>query len=630
MEEPPMAQRLVPPSIATPVPAGAPAPAVDRPKVAPSERPAPVKGPPVVAARFRPAPPLGAGYDHSDRLLHAFQARLTSGISPASVTQAWLDWLVHLGNAPGRRAALGERAAMMALRLGLHAVRAAAERAGEPPFAPSPGDARFSAPGWAQWPFNLYAQGFLATEAWWSEAMCGVRGVTAVHERQVAFMAKQLLDRWSPSNFPLTNPEVVERTARESGMNLVRGLGYMIEDAERALTGQRPAGTEAFQVGRNLALTPGRIVFRNELIELIQYAPQTPTVRPEPVLVIPAWIMKYYILDLAPGKSLVEYLVRNGHTVFMISWKNPGPEDRDLSLDDYRQQGVMAALDVVRAILPERQVHACGYCLGGTILTIAAAAMARDGDERLATVTLLAAQTDFTEAGELMLFIDESELAWLEDMMWDQGYLDTVQMAGAFRLLRSNDLVWSRIVRQYLLGERDSINELMAWNADGTRMPARMHSEYLHALFLENRLSRGRYAVGGRPVAITDIRPPIFAVGTETDHIAPWHSVYKIRLLADTEVTFALTNGGHNAGIVAEPGHPRRAYRIMTMAADDRYVPPESWPAIAEQRPGSWWPAWEAWLAAHSGALVSPPPMGAPEAGLPPLGPAPGSYVLQA
>lgn len=553
---------------------------------------------------------------------------MVGGISPASMALAWLDWFVHLANAPGKRAALAERVIAGALRLGLHAARAAAGRPAEPPFAPAPGDGRFAGPGWAQWPFALYAQGFLAAEAWWGEAVRGLRGVGAAHERQVAFMTKQLLDLAAPSNFPSTNPEVIDRTAREGGMNLVRGLGYLAEDLERSLTGQRPAGTEAFEVGRNLALTPGRVVFRNELMELIQYEPETAQVRPEPVLIVPAWIMKYYILDLAPGMSLVEHLVLNGHTVFMVSWKNPREEDRDLALDDYRRRGVMAALDAVGAIVPGRRIHACGYCLGGTILTIAAAAMARDGDDRLATLTLLAAQTDFTEAGELMLFIGESEIAWLEDLMWDQGYLDTNQMAGAFRLLRSNDLVWSRLVRQYLLGEREELNELMAWNADGTRMPARMHGDYLRALFLENRLSRGRYAVNGRAVAITDIRVPIFAVGTETDHIAPWQSVYKVRLLADTEVTFVLTNGGHNAGIVARPGHPRRSYRIMTIPADDRYVAPESWPPLVEPQPGSWWPAWQAWLVGHGGAPVPPPPMGAPAAGYPPLCPAPGTYVL--
>ena len=472
-------------------------------------------------------------------------------------------------------------------------------------------------------------KGFLAAEAWWDQATTGLPGVSGQHERQMRFLARNALDRLAPSNCPLTNPDVLERTLAQGGQNLVRGFQLLAEDLERRAAGEGPAGSEAFAVGRNMALSPGRVVLRNDLIELIQYAPTTDTVHPEPVLIVPAWIMKYYILDLEPGNSLIEFLVARGHTVYCISWRNPGAGDAALGLDDYRRQGVLAALDAIETIQPELPVHALGYCLGGTILAIAAAAMARDGDNRLASLTLLAAQTDFSEAGELMLFIDEGQIAYLEDMMWEQGYLDTEQMAGAFRLLRSNDLVWSRVIRQYLLGEREPMTALMAWNADGTRMPARMHSEYLRSLFLENRLSRGRYAVEGRAVALTDIRVPIFAVGTEKDHIAPWQSVYKIRLLTDVPVTMALTNGGHNAGIVSRPDHPRRHYRLATMPADANYQPPEQWYAATTPEEGSWWLAYADWLAEHSGARAAPPEMGAPKQGLPPLDPAPGRYVLQ-
>lgn len=370
------------------------------------------------------------------------------------------------------------------------------------------------------------------------------------------------------------------------------------------------------------------MIYQNHLIELIQYAPSTEQVYAEPVLIVPAWIMKYYILDLSPHNSLVKYLVDQGHTVFTVSWKNPTAEDRELSMDDYRRLGVMAALDAISVIIPERKIHTVGYCLGGTLLSIAAATMARNGDDRLKSMTLLAAQTDFTEAGELMLFINEGQVTYLEDMMWEQGYLDTKQVAGAFQLLRSNDLIWSRLVHDYLLGKRHTMNDLMAWNADATRMPYRMHGEYLRRLFLDNDLAEGRYEVEGRPITISDIRAPIFAVGTVKDHVTPWRSVYKIHLLADTdEVTFLLTSGGHNAGIVSEPGHSRRSYQTTSRKEEDKYVDPDTWLAATPKQGGSWWPVWQKWLAQRSSEQVAPPAMGAPEQGYTALYDAPGTYL---
>jgi polyhydroxyalkanoate synthase len=324
----------------------------------------------------------------------------------------------------------------------------------------------------------------------------------------------------------------------------------------------------------------------------------------------------------------VRYLVENGYTVFMISWRNPTADDRDLGMEDYRRLGIEDALDAIETIVPDRPVHALGYCLGGTLLSIAAAAEARDRRARLKSMTLLAAQTDFTEAGELTLFVNESQLSFLEDVMWQQGYLGTEQMSATFQLLHSTDLIWSRVLKQYLMGERDPMIDLMAWNADGTRLPYRMHSEYLRKLFLENDLAEGHYEVDGRPIALTDIRVPIFSVGTETDHVAPWRSVYKIHLLTDTDVTFVLTSGGHNAGIVSEPGHPHRHYRMMTRTATQSYLDPDRWMRDADETEGSWWPAWTAWLDDHSTEMVAPPPMGNSEKGYEPLEDAPGTYVL--
>jgi polyhydroxyalkanoate synthase len=283
----------------------------------------------------------------------------------------------------------------------------------------------------------------------------------------------------------------------------------------------------------------------------------------------------------------------------------------------------------VTRIVPQRKVHADGYCLGGTLLAIGAAVMARDGDERLATTTYFAAQVDFTEAGELTLFINESQLTFLEDTMWEQGFLDSRQMAGAFQLLRSNDLFWSRLVREYLMGERAPMTDLLAWNADATRMPFRMHTEYLRRLFLDNDLAEGRYAAAGAPVALADLKLPTFAVGTETDHVAPWTSVYKLHLLTNAPLTFVLTSGGHNAGIVSPPGHPNRRYRIASQGADDRFEAPDAWAARAPVHEGSWWPEWTAWLAAHSGRPVAPPRLARTTSAGTPLPDAPGTYVLE-
>jgi polyhydroxyalkanoate synthase len=582
-----------------------------------------------------PRPEMRTGRDTEqlqavDRLLRAAMGRVTNGVSPWSIGAAVADWGFHLATSPGRQATLAADAARGAMKLGLYAARAAAGQQPAPVAEPSPDDRRFWGTDWDVFPYDVFEQGFYMVEDWWRAAAFGGRGTSRPHERQAWFLMRQFLDMVSPANVPWLNPEILRRTATEGGQNLVRGFGYWLDDLDRLINDRPPAGTEEYVVGGNVAVTPGRVVFRNDLMELIQYEPATPQVGAEPVLIVPAWIMKYYILDLSPQNSLVRYLVGQGHTVFMISWKNPTAADRDVGIDAYRREGVMAALDAVSAIVPGRRVHACGYCLGGTILAIAAATMARDADERLASLTLLAAQTDFTEAGDLMLFIDESQVTLLEDVMWEQGYLDTGQMAGAFYALRSNDLVWSKIVTNYVMGDRDVPNDLMAWNADQTRMPYLMHAQYLRGLFLENRLSAGRYAVDGRVIHLGDIRVPIFAVGTTSDHIAPWRSVYKVALFTDTPVTFVLTRGGHNAGIVSEPGHPRRSYRIMTRVPDEPYLDPDSWASLAEEKDGSWWVDWNAWLGRHGSADPVPPPaLGAAARGFPPREAAPGTYVFQ-
>jgi polyhydroxyalkanoate synthase subunit PhaC len=567
--------------------------------------------------------------DVIDRSLNATAARFTAGLSPAALAEAWCDWVVHLVTAPGTRVRLFEKAVKKTARLALYSWAEALPRGSAHCIEPLPQDRRFDGDAWRRWPYNIIYQSFLLQQQWWYNATTDVRGVSKQHERMVEFAARQILDTVSPSNFLLTNPELLEHSVRGGGLNLARGAQNFLEDWERLISGKKPVGAEQFEVGRSVAVTPGKVVYRNRLIELIQYAPATDEVRPEPVLIVPAWIMKYYILDLSSQNSLVKYLTEHGFTVFMISWKNPGPEDRDLGMDDYRSLGIMAALDAISSIVPKHPVHAVGYCLGGTLLAIAAAAMARDGDQRIGSLTLLAAQTDFTEAGELMLFINDSELAFLEDMMWEQGFLDSTQMAGSFQLLNSNDLIWSRMTREYLMGERAPMIDLMAWNADATRMPYRMHSEYLRHLFLDNDLAEGRFRVHGQPVALNDIDVPIFAVGTVRDHVAPWRSVHKIHLFTDSELTFLLTSGGHNGGIVAESGRGHRTYQVMTRTSADRYSDPDAWVMAAPRKEGSWWPEWVAWLEKRSGAYVPLPTIGDVMNGYAALCDAPGTYVLQ-
>jgi len=553
-----------------------------------------------------------------DVLVHAAEARATFGLSPVALVLAYLDWAIHLANAPFRCLELAQSAMRQFGRL-LEAAQ------GRTVILPAPGDHRFTTAAWNALPFNLTEQALLLAEEWWAAAASAPAGTARANDRIVSFAARQWVDMFSPSNVPWLNPEVIDATVNTCGHNLLRGAVNWLDDARAAFGG--PPASSGFVVGEDLAATPGKVILRNELMELIQYVPATPLVRREPVLIVPAWIMKYYILDLSSHNSLIRWLVGQGHTVFAISWRNPGAEMRETSLEDYRTKGVLAALDAVEAICDGAPTHAVGYCLGGTLLSIAAAAMARDGDQRLASVTLFAAQTDFTEAGELQLFITEDQLDFLDDLMRAQGYLDTRQMAGAFGMLRSNDLIWSRLIRQYLLGEREHPSDLMAWNADGTRMPARMHSEYLHRLFLDNELAEGHLTAGGKPVSMGDIHVPLFAVGTETDHIAPWRSVYKLHLQNNGDLTFVLTSGGHNAGVVSEPGHRHRHYRIHRRRRGLPYLGPDDWMAQAELHEGSWWPAWQAWLTAHSTEKITPPGLGNEQ--FPPLDAAPGRYVRE-
>lgn len=566
-----------------------------------------------------------------DLPLKLWIARLANGLSPAALAQAQTDWWLHLLVSPAKQAQLSHSALAKAQSWLWQWARTATglARGGAPELQR---DKRFARPEWQQAPFNLMAQGFLLEQQWWEEATTGVRGVSQHHQDVTAFIARQWLDMLSPSNFLPTNPELLRETLRSGGGNLVNGAANWARDAMAVAAGDMAPGVEAFEPGRAVALTPGEVVMRNALVELIQYRPSTRSVYREPLLIVPSWIMKFYILDLTPEDSLVRYLVQQGHTVFMVSWRNPGSEDAGLGLDDYLRLGVLDPLRAVRERCPDTLVNAVGYCLGGTLLAMAAAWLGTRGEPALNSLSLLAAQVDFKEPGELGLFIDEGQIAFLEDLMAEHGYLDGQRMAGAFQLINSKDLVWSKLVHEYLMGARTPLTPLRAWNADATRLPARMHSEYLRRLYLHNDLAEGRYRFAGEPVHLDEIRMPLYCVATERDHVSPWVSVYKVLGLARADAQFVLSSGGHNVGIVNPPdgpaAHPRATFRVGSWAP--RQAPASPHDGLAQARPqaGSWWPHWQQWLAAHSTSRVKARAIEAPSDGSPAT-PAPGTYVLR-
>lgn len=561
----------------------------------------------------------------SDAVVQEALVPFTHGIALASIVGAYLDWLSHAAVSTGKQRDMAE-SCVHGLATYLKYIHESATGKHAPGISSQAHDKRFANAAWAEVPFNWVAQGFLIQQQWWQEAIADVPGVSAHHEDVAQFVTRQWLDMTSPSNFIFSNPEVLRYTIATGGANLVRGALNWQQDVINLAFRRKPRGTEGFIPGRTVAITPGKVVYRNHLIELIRYRSETSQVFPEPILIVPSWIMKYYILDLSPHNSLVKYLIGKGHTVYIISWNNPKREDRYLSLSDYLETGVMSALREIEKLTPNKKtkIHGVGYCLGGTLLSIAAAVLQRRRIDSLGTLTLLASQLDFDEPGQLGLFIDESQIAYLESVMSSQGYMDGQQMAGAFALINSKDLVWSKLVHEYLMGAQTPMTDLRAWNADATRMPCRMHSEYLRKFYLNNDLAEGRFVVDGKPIALKDLHLPVFAVSTERDHVSPWRSVYKIHWLMDCDVTFILTAGGHNVGIVNPPGERSSTYRMALWSAGSDYVDPDSWLLKAEQRLGSWWPQWHAWLAEHSSPMVATKPTSEELAD---LGDAPGSYV---
>jgi polyhydroxyalkanoate synthase len=495
----------------------------------------------------------------------------------------------------------------------------------EPVVAPPPGDRRFKHEDWHENEvFDFIKQSYLLSARYVQNIVKNVDGLDDKTAQKLDFYARQFVDALAPTNFLLTNPEVLRRTVETGGENLVRGLNNLLADLERGKGKLHIKMTdyEAFKVGENIATTPGAVVFQNDLMQLIQYAPSTETVLKRPLLITPPWINKYYILDLRPKNSFVRWAVAQGHTVFMISWVNPDERLAEKTFEDYMLEGPLAALDAIEQATGEREVNAIGYCLGGTLLACTLAHMAAKNDSRIKAATFFTTLVDFAEAGELTVFIDEEQLRALEESMQRKGYLDGSEMAATFNMLRANDLIWSFVVNNYLLGQEPFPFDLLYWNSDSTRMPAAMHSFYLRKMYQENKLVQpGGITLGGTPIDLGRITVPSYILATREDHIAPWKACYKATQIYGGRKRFVLAASGHIAGVVNPPDAGKYSHWVNTELPPD----PEAWLAGATELAGSWWPDWQRWVASLSKAKV---PARQPGDGrLAVIEPAPGSYV---
>ena len=495
----------------------------------------------------------------------------------------------------------------------------------EPVAAPDPRDKRFADPEWSSNQFfDFLKQAYLLTVGWANRLVHDAKGLDPHTLQKADFYVRQFANAVAPSNFVLTNPEVLRETVSSNAANLVRGMHMLAEDiqAGRGELRIRQSDSRMFEVGRNLALTPGKVIFENELMQLIQYAPSTETVLKRPLLIVPPWINKFYILDLNPEKSFIRWCVAQGLTVFVISWVNPDAKLARKSFEDYMREGPLAALDVIEKATGERGVSSMGYCVGGTLLATTLAFMAARGDERINSATFLAAQVDFTHAGDLKVFVDEEQVAAREREMSERGYLEGTKMATAFNLLRSNDLIWPYVINNYLKGKEPAPFDLLYWNSDATRMPAANHSFYLRNCYLENRLAKGEMVIGGNKIDLKGITVPIYNLATREDHIAPAKSVLLGSKFFGGRVRFVVAGSGHIAGVVNPPDKVKYQYWTGPRPTSANL---ERWLSKAKEHAGSWWPDWLNWLKSQDPTEV---PAREPGGGmLAPIEDAPGRYV---
>ena len=492
------------------------------------------------------------------------------------------------------------------------------------------GDKRFGDAAWREEPiFDHIRQAYLLTARWMNGLPKDVEGLDEHQRQKVQFHLRQFADAAAPTNFVATNPQVLKATVEGGGENLVRGLQNVLEDLERGKgrLATRMTDDKAFEVGRNIATTPGKVVFQNAMMQLIQYTPTTAEVYDVPLLIVPPWINKFYILDLKPENSFIRWAVEQGYTVFVISWVNPDERLRDKTFEDYMLEGPLAALDAIEKTTGARKVSTIGYCIGGTLMSATLAYCAARGDDRIVNCTFFTAQVDFTDAGELTVFIDEDQISNIEAMIQKRGYMDGAEMATTFNMLRSNDLIWSFVVNNYLLGKDPMPFDLLFWNSDATRLPAAMHSFYLRQMYQKNLLvQQGGVTLAGQPIDLRRVSVPCYIQAGKEDHIAPAKSVYKLTRIFSGPLRFMLAGSGHIAGVVNPPRAKKYQHWLNEEAATSGYPATlEAWQAGATEHPGSWWPDWDRWLSAQSGAKVAARVPGT--GGLPALEDAPGSYV---
>lgn len=570
-------------------------------------------------------------FEESGRAMAEYLERADSSMSPYSTTTEMTEatktvadvvsmWMTD----PGRLAEAQTQLARDYMQVWNSTLMRMSGQDAPPVVKPDAGDNRFKDPQWNSNPyFDFWKQSYLVTQNWAQNMLSQTDGLNERERQRAEYYFRLYMSAFSPSNFPMTNPEVLRETFATNAGNLVKGMEHLLKDMETSgdLLKISQTDLQAFEVGKNLATTPGKVVFQNDIIQLIQYTPTTDTVYETPLLIVPPWINKFYILDLTPAKSFIKNAVDRGFTVFVVSWVNPTAELAGKRFEDYMQEGVLAAADAVKRETGMDRINGLGYCVGGTLLASTLAYLAAHGDDTFKSVTFLTTQVDFTKAGDLLLFTDDAQLESLEEMMTERGYLDGSRMANVFNMMRPRDLIWPYIVNNYLLGKKPFPFDLLYWNQDSTRMPAANHRFYLREFYNENRLARGEMTIEGTRLDLSKIKIPIFEVATKEDHIAPAQSVFIGSKLFGGKVEFVLSGSGHIAGVVNPPEKMKYQYWTAKKAAADTL---QEWMEMAREHPGSWWPHWTDWLGGYSGDQIEPRE---PGENLGVIEDAPGSYV---